>query len=69
MTYSVDVEFESAEELQDAHAWLLNQGLKHIVDWRWFRHGAVGNYTRCTFQFDDARYADWFTLRFSECIS
>lgn len=63
MTYSVDVEFDSVDELQEAFAWLHGLGLKHIVDWRWFRHGAVGDVTCCTFQFDDSRYADLFTLR------
>lgn len=65
MTYSIDVELESPNELHAAFDWLSNLGLKHIVDWRWFNHGTVGHIRHCTFQFNNAKYAEWFALRWS----
>ena len=66
MTYNVAVELDSQAELEQVFAWLHNLGLKHIVDWRWFKHGGFVSSVPCTFQFEDAKYADWFALRWAE---
>lgn len=66
MSYNIDVEFESNDQMIEALAWLSKTGLKHLVDWRWFwRNWLLADSVQCTFQFEDAKHAEWFSLRWA----
>lgn len=62
MTYDIRIKLKKDEVLPDVFDWIQQQEWKHIVEWRWFRQVQGSHYT---FQFDDKKKAEWFSLRWS----
>ncbi len=63
MSYNIRVNLKKDEVLPDVFEWIQQQGWKHLVEWRWFKPDYYNLETHYTFQFDDEKHADWFSLR------
>ena len=63
MTYDIRIKLKKNEVLPDVFDWMNAQGWPHIVEWRWFRTDKHNDIY--TFQFDDKKKAEWFSLRWS----
>lgn len=66
MTYEVKVSLKKNEVLPDMFDWLEERKQKHLIDWRWFKPEPLSNKMYYTFQFEDAKIANWFAIRWSE---
>jgi hypothetical protein len=62
MTYDIRIKLKKNEVLPDVFDWIQQQGWKHIQEWRWSRQVQSSRYT---FQFDDKKKAEWFSLRWT----
>jgi hypothetical protein len=63
---TVDVKIDLKDQYTDLPVifnWINDQGLRHIVDWRWTRPDHFKGEKHFTFQFEDDKHAEWFSLR------
>jgi hypothetical protein len=65
MSYNIRVNLKKDEVLPDVFEWIQQQGWKHLVEWRWFKPDYYNLETHYTFQFDDEKQAEWFSLRWT----
>jgi hypothetical protein len=65
MSYNIHVNLKKDEVLPDVFEWIQQQGWKHLVEWRWFKPDYYNLETHYTFQFDDEKQAEWFSLRWT----
>lgn len=60
MTYTVEIRVNATIVVPDIFDWINDQGLQHIVDWRWFR---LADPNMLSFQFDREENATMFALK------
>lgn len=63
MYHDVKVDLGPTEVLPDIFDWINGQGWKYMLEWRWFKPELHDR--RYTFQFDNAKHATMFTLRWA----